>query len=58
MDFLAENGGTIIVAAILILVLSVIIYKLRKDKKQGKGSCGCGCQSCPNSEFCMSKKVK
>lgn len=38
-------GGTILVAVILIAIVAAIIYKLVKDKKQGKSSCGgsCGC---------------
>ena len=32
--------GTILVAVILIAIVAAIIYKLVKDKKQGKSSCG------------------
>ena len=41
LAWLADNLGTIIVSVILIAVVSVIIVKMIKDKKQGKGSCGC-----------------
>ena len=43
-------GGTILVAVILAAIVAAIIYKLVKDKKQGKSSCSCGC--CPNSSRC------
>ena len=33
-------GGTILVAVILAAIVAAIIYKLVKDKKQGKSSCG------------------
>lgn len=38
--------GTIIVFAALIIVVAAIVFKLVKDKKQGKSSCGCDCSSC------------
>ncbi len=39
--------GTWIVGIILALIVVAIIWKLRKDKKQGKGcSCGSDCGSC------------
>ena len=40
-------GGTILVAVILAAIVAAIIYKLVKDKKQGKSSCGG-----PNSSRC------
>ena len=32
--------GTILIAVILAVIVAAIIYKLVKDKKQGKSSCG------------------
>ncbi len=36
----------IIVASILIAIVCVILYKMRKDKKAGKHSCGGNCAGC------------
>lgn len=51
--FLAANWGTIIVCAVLIAIITVIVIKLRKDKKAGKSltcgdckHCGGSCSSC------------
>ncbi|MBR5960122.1 MAG: FeoB-associated Cys-rich membrane protein [Clostridia bacterium] len=49
---LADNAGTIIVCLVLIGVVTGIILRLRKDKKQGKSSCGCNCGCCPMSGSC------
>lgn len=35
--------GTYIVAAILIIIVGSIIYKMYKNKKSGGSSGGCGC---------------
>ncbi|MBQ3109866.1 MAG: FeoB-associated Cys-rich membrane protein [Clostridia bacterium] len=48
--------GTIVVSAILIIIVSLIIYKQIKNKKEGKSSCSCGCSGCAMSEVCHSKK--
>ncbi|MBQ6289730.1 MAG: FeoB-associated Cys-rich membrane protein [Clostridia bacterium] len=49
---LADNAGTIIVCLVLIGLVTGIIIRLRKDKKQGKSSCGCNCGCCPMSGSC------
>ncbi len=49
---LADNAGTIIVCLVLAGVVTGIIIRLRKDKKQGKSSCGCNCGCCPMSGSC------
>ncbi|MDE6679545.1 MAG: FeoB-associated Cys-rich membrane protein, partial [Ruminococcus sp.] len=36
--------GTIVTALILIAVIALIIFRMIKDKKDGKSSCGCGCE--------------
>lgn len=38
--------GTALVLAIVILIVGAIIFKLVRDKKNGKSSCGCDCSSC------------
>lgn len=44
--------GTILIAVILVAIVAAIIYKLVKDKKQGKSSCVGSCGCCPNSSRC------
>ena len=51
LEFLTQNAGTILVAAVLALVLILAFLKIRKDKKNGKG-CGCGCSGCPSQGIC------
>lgn len=46
LAWLTENIGTIVVSLILIAVVSLIVARMIKDKKQGKSSCGCGCENC------------
>lgn len=46
LAWLAANLGTIVVTLILIGIVTAIIVKMVKDKKQGNGSCGCGCEHC------------
>lgn len=59
LEFLSANLGTIIVAAVLIIILVGIVLKIRKDKKNGKGcSCGCGCEGCPSAGMCATGNNK
>ncbi len=55
LSFLKANIGTIVAALILIALLSLVVYKVIKDKKKGKSSCGCGCANCPMSGQCHNK---
>lgn len=52
LNFLAENISTIIVAIAVLAIIGFIVYKMIKDKKQGKSSCGCGCKDCANASMC------
>ena len=51
LQFLQNNLGTIVVAAVLIALITLVIVKFVKDKKAGKSSCG-GCAGCPNAGHC------
>ncbi len=43
----AENIGTIIVVAILLLVVGAAVFSIVRSKRKGKSpSCGCGCANC------------
>ena len=45
LEWLAANIGTIIVALIVIAVIAFVVFRMVKDKKEGKSSCGAGCKS-------------
>jgi putative effector of murein hydrolase LrgA (UPF0299 family) len=44
--WLTENLGNIVVSLILICIVTAVIVKMIRDRKQGKSSCGCGCEHC------------
>ncbi len=52
MTWLMANIGTIVVALILAIVVTAVIAKMVKNKKQGKSSCGCGCENCAMKGEC------
>ena len=50
-----ENLATILVGALVLVVVSLLIASISRDKKQGKsscGSCGSGCAGCSMSGSC------
>ena len=52
MQGIIENAGTIVVSLLLIGLVTVIIIRLRRDRKQGKSSCGGNCGCCPMAGSC------
>ncbi len=54
--WIAENIGTILITAALILIVALITRKLIKDKKKGKSSCGCNCAHCAMAGSCHPQK--
>lgn len=52
LGFLAENWGSILIAAIVAAAVGLIVLKLIRNKKKGETSCGCGCGHCPSSGIC------
>ncbi|WP_298484107.1 FeoB-associated Cys-rich membrane protein [uncultured Ruminococcus sp.] len=50
-----DSIGTWIVILILAAIITLVVWKLVKDKRNGKSSCGCNCGCCPNSQLCHSK---
>ena len=54
LGWIVANLATIIVFSIVILIVSLIIVRLVKNKKSGKPSCSCGCGGCPMRESCHS----
>lgn len=56
MMWLLNNISTIIICIVLIAIVTAIIVRMIKNKKQGKTSCGCGCQNCAARNSCHSGK--
>ncbi len=54
--FLAENGGTILVLAVVAVLVGGVILSLRRDRRAGKSGCGCGCDGCPSKGICHPEK--
>lgn len=49
LQFIISNLATIIITLLLITIVSFIIRKMIKDKKQGKSCCSGGCAGCSKS---------
>lgn len=58
MDWIIENGATIGVAAVLLVIVGLVVFKMVRDKKRGKGGCGCGCGGCAMADICHGKNAK
>ena len=56
MEWLQQNAGTIVVAAVVACLFAAIIVKLIRDKKKGKSSCSCGCGGCAMKDQCHPAK--
>ena len=46
LQFLENNWGTLVVAAVLILVVLLVVRVMIRDRKAGKTACGNNCASC------------
>ena len=44
--WITENLGTILISLVLILIVTAIIIKLIRDRKNGISSCGGNCAHC------------
>ena len=56
MQWIANNIGSILVCLAVFGLLSLLVYSLIKQKKQGKTSCGCGCEHCAMRGTCHADK--
>ena len=52
LSWLMANSGTVLITLALVLTVVLIVFVLRRDKKQGKSSCGGNCGHCPMSGQC------
>jgi len=50
MEFLYQNGGTILISIVLLLIVIFNVKKLCKEKS----TCGCGCETCASRGICHS----
>lgn len=50
--WIAQNLGTILISAVLLVIVIAIVCYLIRQKKQGKSSCGAGCSHCANAGCC------
>lgn len=56
LGWLEQNGGTLLVAILLVVLVSFIVLALRRAKKAGKSSCGSSCAGCPMAGKCHGEK--
>ncbi len=56
--FFSKNLSTIIVLLVLVAILFLVVFKMIKDKRNGKKSCSCGCGGCPLKDKCHSNDTK
>lgn len=56
LTWFMQNLGTIVVTAVLVVVVACILFKLIKDKKQGRSSCGGNCAHCSMCAACKMKE--
>ncbi len=47
--------STIIVILVIAILIFLAVFKLIRDKKNGKSSCGCGCGGCAMKNKCNQK---
>jgi len=52
MEFLYQNGGTILISVIL---LSIVIFNIKRLCRV-KSTCGCGCENCASRGICHTDK--
>ncbi|MEG0691729.1 MAG: FeoB-associated Cys-rich membrane protein [Oscillospiraceae bacterium] len=55
VEFIVNNLSTIIVGTLIFTLVTLVVLKLIKDKKNHKSSCGGGCAGCPSKGMCHSK---
>ena len=58
LSWLAANLANIIIIAILVVVVTLVIRGMIRDRKAGKSSCGCNCASCASCGSCGGRMPK
>ena len=52
LDWFAANLGTILISLVLLVIVSLIVVYLLRQKKAGKSSCGANCAHCAMHSQC------
>ena len=58
LDWFAANLGTILISLVLLVIVSLIVVYLLRQKKAGKSSCGANCAHCAMAGSCHGQKKK
>ena len=58
LAWLQSNLAPILVALVLLIVITLTLLSLSKDKKAGKHICGGTCGNCPMAGSCHSKGLQ
>ena len=54
--WIAQNLGTILISAVLLVIVIAVVRYLIRQKKQGRSSCGCNCAHCAMHGQCHGKQ--
>ena len=59
-EWLQNNWGTLLVAAIIVAIAAAIVVYLIRKKLRGESTCSCGCKSCGGGCSCcpMAKEAQ
>ena len=57
LTWIQANLATLIISMLLLAVVTAIILRLIRNKRQGKSSCGCGCEGCSQCGGCQSRRA-
>ncbi|PKK39954.1 hypothetical protein ABB02_00743 [Clostridiaceae bacterium JG1575] len=52
MQWIQEQGGTLLVGLMLLLVVGLILRSLIKKRRRGRAGCGCSCEGCAMGDAC------
>ncbi|MBQ7106201.1 MAG: FeoB-associated Cys-rich membrane protein [Clostridia bacterium] len=55
MNWVLDNLASIIVLTVVIAIITLVVIKMIKDKKNGKQNCSCGCEGCAFKDNCHTK---
>ena len=56
LDWFAANLGTILISLVLLVIVSLIVVYLLRQKKAGKSSCGANCAHCAMHGQCHERQ--
>ena len=57
-EFITENIATVLLGLAILVAVVLVVFKMIKDKKNGRSSCGCGCESCGMKGSCHKTKKR